>query len=106
MAQSQTGDVDLNRGDLNHGANDAAATAAVLSDRAVSFRFVVTLKCLSIPLDSGQTATEAPQAIVPSERARPTPVPVAPFAAPSPPAISVVVSAPAVAPPVVPEPSR
>jgi len=99
MAESQTGDVDL-----IHGAIDAAANARP-SDRAVNFRFVVTLKCLSMPLDTGQTPAESFQPTIPTERPRPTPVAVAAFAMPAPPAISVVVSAPSPAPPVVSEAS-
>lgn len=103
MARSETGDVDFN--DFSHGRGDAAASAT-LSDRAVSFRFVVTLKCLSIPLDSGQTATESVQAIGLAERPRTAPIVVAPLATPAPPVISVVVSASPLTPlPVVPEPS-
>jgi hypothetical protein len=98
MAQSQTGDVDFNRG-----GGDAEANA-VLSDHAVSFRFVVTLKCLSLALDSPQTSTEAPQGIAPSERSRPTAVP-APSAPPAPSVISVVSAPTPPPPPVVPETS-
>jgi hypothetical protein len=97
MAQSQTGDVEFNRSGAEAAANRA------MFDGAVSFRFVVTLKCLSIPLDPSQAATEAPPMAAPSERPRPTAVPAALTAS----AISVVVSPPARPPaPVVPEPPR
>jgi len=91
MVRSQTGDVDLSR--------SVDAANAIQSDRPVSFRFVVTLKCLAIPLDSGQASPEVPQASALVERPRASSLAVAAFAPPEPPAISVVVSAPSLAPP-------
>jgi hypothetical protein len=77
-------------------------TGGVLADQAVSFRMVVTLKCLSIPLDSQRQPAEPVPAFTLAERPRPTAVPSASPAPPSislAPNISVVVSAPAMPPP-------
>ena len=92
MVRSQTGDFDFSR------VGDAAN--AIPSDRPVTFRFVVTLKCLAIPLDSGGGAPEVAQAIVPAptERPRTSALSVAAFTPPDSPAISVVISVPSVAP--------